>query len=191
MKAVKQEDVLNTLKDTLKDNFIDGRIKDSSPAGKNRVMLRNVWMKIKKESIRQAVKKLAELQEYPHISVISNDDIGDNIILNYHLTMNYAIRHREFIITIKTEIPKSDMHIDTITDIIPGAELTEREKQEMLGIIVDGIPDGRRAFMPRTYPEGYYPLRKDKENVEKLSSMVRELYVEDRAHLPWKKEAKK
>ena len=54
------------------------------------------------------------------------------------------------------------------TDLIPGAIFTERETQEMMGVEVVGIPDGRRLFIGEDVPEGVYPWRKDETGPEKL-----------------------
>ena len=57
-------------------------------------------------------------------------------------------------VTIGVRLPKSDLSIPTITDLIPGALFSEREKQEFFGITVTGIPDGRRLFLPGRLPTG-------------------------------------
>ena len=48
-----------------------------------------------------------------------------------------------------------------LAGVIPGAVLYEREIQEMFGIVVEGIPDGRRLNLPDDWPDGVFPLRKD------------------------------
>ena len=35
----------------------------------------------------------------------------------------------------------------------------------MFGIVVEGIPDGRRLNLPDDWPDGQYPLRKDWKHV--------------------------
>ena len=51
------------------------------------------------------------------------------------------------------------LHIDTSTDIWPGAEWREREVYDMFGIYFDGHPDLRRILLWKDYPA--FPLRKD------------------------------
>jgi len=75
-------------------------------------------------------------------------------------------------------VPKSDLTVPTISDIIPGAVFSEREKQEFLGVKVIGIPDNRRLFLPEDFPEGIYPWRKDETGVP--DSMVKDLYMSQR-----------
>jgi membrane-bound hydrogenase subunit beta len=65
-------------------------------------------------------------------------------------------------------LPKDNLKVQTITDIIPGAIFTERETQEMMGITVEGIPDNRRLFIPEDFPEGVYPWRRDDTGPEDM-----------------------
>ncbi len=74
---------------------------------------------------------------------------------------------------ITVELPKSKPEIESICDLIPGALITEQEKQEMLGIKVKGIPKDKRVFVSDDFPKGIYPWRKDEKGPEK---MVRNLH---------------
>jgi len=51
------------------------------------------------------------------------------------------------------------LHVDSSTDIWPGAEWREREVFDMFGIRFDNHPDLRRILMWKDYPA--HPLRKD------------------------------
>ena len=81
----------------------------------------------------------------------------------------------EISINISVELPKTKPEIDTICDIIPGALITEREKQEMLGVTIKGIPDSRRVFLTDDFPEGVYPWRKDETGPQKLIRNLHEV----------------
>ena len=52
--------------------------------------------------------------------------------------------------------------------MIPGALISERELQEMLGVKIKGIPDSRRLFLPKEIPRGVYPWRRDSKGLGKL-----------------------
>ena len=51
------------------------------------------------------------------------------------------------------------LHVDSVTDIWPGAEWNEREVFDMFGIRFDNHPDLRRILLWEAYPA--HPLRKD------------------------------
>jgi membrane-bound hydrogenase subunit beta len=107
--------------------------------------------------------------------VISGADTGDAIDLIYHLYIYFGIKNGEIGVTFTVSLPKSDLRVPTISDIIPGAVYTEREKQEMLGIEVVGIPDSRGLFLPADFPKGVYPWRKDETGV--TDDMVKNLWA--------------
>jgi NADH-quinone oxidoreductase subunit C/D len=67
----------------------------------------------------------------------------------------------------KTQVPREDPHVPSLTPLFPGAEFQEREVWDLYGIRFDGHPDLRRILMW----EGFdgHPMRKD----------WREAYFED------------
>ena len=127
--------------------------------GSKKTEIVNIWMKIDKSIFKDVIKHLCDYQ-YPHLAVVSGNDYEKIIELVYHFSLNYGIDRKEISLNIAVELPKSKPEIETICDWIPGALITEREKQEMLGVKVIGIPDNRRLFLPDDFPEGVYPWRK-------------------------------
>jgi membrane-bound hydrogenase subunit beta len=132
-----------------------------------------LWVRIDRKIFRDSVRFLTELSPYPHLAVVSGVDLGESIELIYHFSIYYGEHFKEISVNLSVELPKSDLHIPSICDIIPGALITEREKQEMLGVIVDNIPDSRRVFLPDDFPEGIYPWRKDDKGISE--SMIKNL----------------
>ncbi|KQC03261.1 MAG: NADH dehydrogenase [Methanoculleus sp. SDB] len=132
-----------------------------------------VWIRVRRDLLHDAVKKLIEI-DYPHLGVVSGADTGDDIELLYHMLIFFGIPHAEITVTLTISLPKSDLRVPTISDLIPGAVYTEREKQEMLGIEVIGIPDSRGLFLPPDFPKGVYPWRKDETGIR--DDMVKELW---------------
>jgi len=55
--------------------------------------------------------------------------------------------------------PDAGLQIDSVTDLWPGAEWTEREVYDMFGIHFRNHPDLRRILLWESYPA--FPLRKD------------------------------
>jgi membrane-bound hydrogenase subunit beta len=87
--------------------------------------------------------------------------------------VGWGERYGEATFTIRTMLPKSDLSIPTITDLLAGAQTSEREKIEFYGIDVVGIPDSRNLFLP----EGatIHPWRKDleEETAKEVKRMVK------------------
>jgi membrane-bound hydrogenase subunit beta len=134
----------------------------------------NIWIRVDRHLLRPAIKKLMDIR-FPHFAVIAGNDLGEEIELLYILSVFYGRNFGEYMVTIGIRLPKADLNVPTITDLIPGALLSEREKQEFFGITVTDIPDGRRLFLPDDFPQGVYPWRKDETGIK--PEMVRELWA--------------
>jgi len=132
-----------------------------------------VWMRVEKEAFKDAVRAIAKIQT-PHLSVTSGSDKGEFVELIYHFAVNFSYPGEETTINLKVHLPKDDLTIPTITDIVPGALTTEREKQEFLGVDVIDIPDDRRMWLDEGYPEDKYPWRWDEKGMEDESRHVHE-----------------
>lgn len=163
----KADKLLDYLKKIFGEDIVEYEIKEFEEGIYKKKKYREIWLSVKRERLHDLVNEIARIQ-VPHLAVCSGSDLGDEIQLIYHFSLFYGIRDREIGIHIKVNLPKSDPTIDTITDILPGALITEREKQEMLGVKVRNIPDPRRCFTSPNLPQGYYPWRKDNDpEVEK------------------------
>jgi membrane-bound hydrogenase subunit beta len=120
---------------------------------------RRIFLKVAPADLVAAATLLRDRYGAAHLSTISGVDLGESFELLYHFASTAAV------LTVRTEIPKSAPCVASICPVIPGAVLYERELQEMFGIVVDGIPDGRRLNLPDDWPDGQYPLRKDWKHV--------------------------
>jgi membrane-bound hydrogenase subunit beta len=131
-------------------------------------VIERVWFTVDRAAFRDAVSHLCRICENPHFAVASGYDKDDNIELIYHFSTNYGGDLEEVCIGIRVVLPKKNPTIPTITGLIPGALISERELQEMLGVKVRGIPDPRRMFLHKDFPEGVYPWRRDGTGPDKL-----------------------
>ncbi len=144
--------------------------------GKRKKKIEKIWLIIPRDRLRDAVAMVANLQSPPHLAVASGSDLGDRIEILYHFQVFWGFgSDTTMTITIGTTCPKDDPRIPTITDIVPGALITEREKQEFLGVVIENIPDSRRLFLTENVPEKTYPWRKDETGVE---DMVKDVHKE-------------
>lgn len=121
-----------------------------------------VWIELQKEDLKSSIEFLSKAVETPHLSIISGEDVGGEILLTYHLSFGYEEELGEVIVNLRTKLPKSAPIISTITDILKGANTAERELTEFLGIHFEGSPDLRHLFLTEEY-DGIYPWRKEEE----------------------------
>lgn len=156
--------------------ILDARITERGE-GLKKTKNYNIWMRIDRHLLRPAIEKLIDIR-FPHLAVIAGSDLGGEIELLYILSVFCGSRFGEYMVTLAVRLPKTDLTVPTITDLIPGALISEREKQEFLGITVTGIPDSRRLFLPDDFPQGVYPWRKDETGVK--PEMIRELWAINR-----------
>jgi membrane-bound hydrogenase subunit beta len=106
---------------------------------------------------RRAVEALKARFGELHVFSIVGADRGGGLELTYNLWLYGPRVH----VMLKTSLPKEDPDVETITDLVPGATLYEREVYEMLGVRFKGHPNLARLFLPEGWPEGLYPLRKE------------------------------
>ncbi len=166
---------------------LTGRIRDrfraevqvrESRSGVKGATRREIYVSIDRSKFRNFVDFLFEIQDYPHFSVISTSDLGDRIELLYHFTVDYGMPGEEKIISVRIQLPKSSPKIETITDRIPGALISEREIHEMMGVEFIGLKDTRHFFLPEDWPEGKYPWRRDDTFPECMLNRLYETWKE-------------
>ena len=173
-KRLTPEELVKYFKDEFKTKIKHAEIKKRTEGSKKKEFV-NIWMKIDKSIFKGVIKHLCDYQ-FPHLAVVSGNDLGKTIELIYHFSVNFGTRLEEISLNIAVELPKSKPEIETICDFVPGALITEREKQEMLGVKIIGIPDSRRLFLPDDFPKDVYPWRKDKQpGLEKLIRNLHEV----------------
>lgn len=163
-KQLDAKGVVKYFKDEFKTKIKSAEIKKRTTGIKKKEFV-NIWIKIDKSIFKDVIKHLCELT-YPHFAVITGNDFDKNIELIYNFSIYYGKHLEEISLNISVEIPKSKPEIETICDWIPGALISEREKQEFLGVKVIGIPDNRRLFLPDDIPDNVYPWRKDEKGLE-------------------------
>jgi Ni,Fe-hydrogenase III large subunit/NADH:ubiquinone oxidoreductase subunit C len=144
----------------LKNNLADAIIECKVPRP------RKAYILLKPERHRDAISLLLKNVENTELSTITGTDLGterNEMELNYHMVCSGTI-------TLKNLISREKPVIQTITDILPGANLYEREIFDLLGVTFEGHPNLERLMLPENWPEGDYPLRKDWKLPEKLES---------------------
>ena len=105
-----------------------------------------------KDVFEYAIQKLG----FTFLCTITGLDEADKISFIYHLTTQGGI-----ILNLKTSVPKKTPILKTIIGYFRGAEIYERELEDLLGVKVEGLPEGKRYPLPDDWPKDQYPLRKD------------------------------
>ncbi|MBN1857720.1 NADH-quinone oxidoreductase subunit C [Candidatus Bipolaricaulota bacterium] len=170
---MKTDQVLEALQTALGESLLDAHVVERIVAGgDDRTTYPDLWVKVDRSALRDATAALLAAF-VPHLTVISGDDLGETLLLNYHFTVGWGTHFGELCVTVQIGVPKSDFRVPTITDLVPGALTSEREKHEFYGVVFDGIPDDRNLFLP----EGMtiHPWRRDEESQRETDTMVERL----------------
>ena len=104
------------------------------------------------EIFEYAIQKL----NFTFLCTITGLDEGEKISFIYHLTTQDGI-----VLSLKTGIMKEKPVLKTIMGYFRGAEIYERELVDLLGVKVEGLPEGKRYPLPDDWPPDQHPLRKD------------------------------
>ena len=114
---------------------------------------------VDKRAIRNVVEGLVnELQARFMISVGTDKRpvTGDFAIL--HL---FSLDADHLYVLLESPVSENDLRIESITQVVPGANWAEREFRDAVGVHPEGHPDPRRLLLADDWPEGAYPLRRD------------------------------
>jgi Ni,Fe-hydrogenase III component G len=113
------------------------------------------WIDIPAETIRQYTGDLIATGEFRHLSTITGYQDGERICILYHFL------DQQGALNVRTCVPLADPVLPSISPVLIGAILYEREIQDLLGVRFEGIVDGRRVILPEHFPPDVFPLRKD------------------------------
>lgn len=154
----RENEIAENLKSFLKENVLKVKIPRE----------RRIFVHIKTGALKGAVKHLVKNLEFKHLSTITGIDTGDEIEVVYHLAQKGSLE-----LSLKLTVSKEKPTIPTVTDVIPGAVLYEREVHDLLGVTFQGHPDLSPLVLPEGWPKGLYPLRKE-HTVEELRELTSE-----------------
>ncbi len=113
---------------------------------------------------KDAIKAMMDVDKKTALTAITGLDLGANIGVLYH------VRLSDGFVTVRSDVPKENPSVITITDLIPGATFHEREVADLLRVTFEGHPSPGRLLLSENWPENIFPLRKDvKANEVKLN----------------------
>jgi len=114
-----------------------------------------IFMEVPRERLIEAAKILKEEFDGYHITTITVLDSGENFEVLYHIVAG------EKLLTLRVFLPRNDPSVETLSQMLPGAILYEREIHEIMGIQIKNHPDMRILLLPDSWGDKGYPLRKD------------------------------
>ena len=168
------EEILQSYQNAFSQNISESRI-ERHTTGMKKTEFVHIWIHINRSVFKEGLKHLFLFDECPHFAVTSGYDINDSIDLIYHFSIYHGFPHKELSINFKVTLPKSDPTIETITDLFPGALISEQEKQEMLGVKVKDIPVDKRVFISDDFPTNVFPWRRDETGPQKFVKNLHEV----------------
>jgi NADH:ubiquinone oxidoreductase subunit C len=134
-------------------------------------LINEVWVTVPARCIRPAVQRMVKELDIWHLSTITASDLWspdrtsadnqpDGLEVLYHFWMGRGL-------SLRCTLPYEDPHLDSVSDLIPGAAFYEREVSEMLGITFRYVagherPEPGWLLLPDDW-EGGAPLRHDYE----------------------------
>ena len=93
-----------------------------------------------------------------YLSAIVGLDLGPEV---NEMEVLYHFCPGDVVIGLRVRIPRQGGAVPSLSEVIPSAEVFERELHEMFGIEITGLRNTERLYLPERWPEGVYPLRKD------------------------------
>jgi len=112
-----------------------------------------IFVRVGGEHLKKVIAFLKD-DGFVHLSGITGLQSGDSFELLYHLNGGGIL------LTVRVNLPLEDDVVPTITDIIHGALLYEREIHDLFGVKFEGLPNLEPLILPDDWPRDVYPLRK-------------------------------
>ncbi|MBR1696767.1 MAG: NADH-quinone oxidoreductase subunit C [Anaerovibrio sp.] len=112
------------------------------------------------EAILMAAEKMSAGGKHPLTAMFGRDETANGV--GYVIYCFFEIPENKNVDGFKVVFnPNGSLEYDSITHIIPAAAWYEREIKDMFGLVPKGHPDLRPLVLHETFPEDFYPLRKN------------------------------
>ncbi len=118
----------------------------------------SIFVTVKAEALQKAVNWMKQEWGLTHLSSVTGMDLVGELAVIYHFEVKAVS------VSLQVKVPTSHPEIDSVTPLIPGATLYEREVFDLLGVNFRGHPNLKRLILPEDFPKDVYPLRKDWES---------------------------
>lgn len=115
---------------------------------------RRIWISASLNNFKEVMAKLIEEENYLYLSTITAVELKSEFELIYHLTFAEAL------VSVKVKVDQNNAELPTITDLIAGATLYEREINDMFGVKFSNHPNLSPLLLPDGWRKDICPLRK-------------------------------
>jgi Ni,Fe-hydrogenase III large subunit/Ni,Fe-hydrogenase III component G len=139
--------------ETLKSQF-DNQIVKAAEQVPNQV-----FVKIVPEALIPVIRFLNETYSPRFLINAATDVVQQDG--EYMVSYIFSFDSEKIFLCIQVAVDAAEPSIDSITPIIAGANWSERESRDLVGINLRNHPDPRRLVLADDWPDGVYPLRKD------------------------------
>ena len=126
---------------------------------------RRVFADVTPENFTKVFEYALKNLSFVMLCTITGLDETTTIGFIYHIAREDGI-----MLNIKVSVDRDNPVIKTITEYFPGADIYERELMDLLGVKVQGLPEGKRYPLSDDWPAGEYPLRKDWKKKEEVKT---------------------
>ncbi|WP_295917143.1 NADH-quinone oxidoreductase subunit C [Anaerovibrio lipolyticus] len=112
------------------------------------------------EAILMAAEKMSAGGKHPLTAMFGRDETANGV--GYVIYCFFEIPENKTVDGFKVVFNSNgSLEYDSITHIIPAAAWYEREIKDMFGLVPKGHPDLRPLVLHETFPEDFFPLRKN------------------------------
>lgn len=117
---------------------------------------RRIFLFIPEEIFMDVLSFAAKELGFGHLCAITGLDTGNEYEFIYHIS-----NHEGVLMNLKRKADHEDpVVISSVLPVYQGAIFYELELEGLLGIKVDGLPEGRQYPLPDNWPKEQYPMRK-------------------------------
>jgi NADH-quinone oxidoreductase subunit C len=115
-------------------------------------------VKVKRLNELVAITVALRVKRLGYLSAITGIDLGAEV---GEMEVLYQFCPGDVVITLRVRVPRENPVLPSLNEIIPIAEVFERELHEMFGIEITGLRITEHLYLPDDWPAGTYPMRKD------------------------------
>ncbi|MDD2709873.1 MAG: NADH-quinone oxidoreductase subunit C [Verrucomicrobiae bacterium] len=118
-----------------------------------------LFVHVRPGDLREVCRHVFRDMDARYVISIGWDDRphSGGFVVSHHFSFDKA----GVLCCVLVRLPGDHPKVDSVSEIIPGANWAEREFQDLLGICPEGHPWPKRLVLPDGWPEGVHPLRKD------------------------------